>query len=312
MAIDYAKAYQKFIDEEFCAASVTKWMEANAKDVKFEGGRDIQLCDVSTTGLGTYDATKTDGTAYPKGVVNSKWRAYSLFMDRGVQFGLDHLAPSDSGFLATAENIMREFTRVNLVQEMDTYRICKLYNTVINGAYSDTNSLTGTITKDNAVAELLKTLNSAQNASEQIGGFVAYVNQDHLAAFMEATSTSSVPITFGNTVKVNDITYENVMKVGELPCIFVPKSRMVTEISILTGRDAQSAGGITKSDSGKYLNFMVLHTSTPLPVTKIESIKQIEPEDNQLFDGTLIQVRYLYDCFIPKNKVCSVAVHAEA
>ena len=82
------------------------------------------------------------------------------------------------------------------------------------------------------------------------------------------------------------------------------------EISILTGRDSQTAGGITKSDSGKYLNFVVASFDAPLAVSKIDSLKQFPPEENQLFDGTAIQARYLYDLFVPKNKVCAVAVHA--
>ena len=100
------------------------------------------------------------------------------------------------------------------------------------------------------------------------------------------------------------------MYVNDLVCIFAPKSRMVTEISILTGRDSQTAGGITKSDSGKYLNFVVASFDAPLAVSKIDSLKQFPPEENQLFDGTAIQARYLYDLFVPKNKVCAVAVHA--
>lgn len=310
MALDYAKVYQQFIDEEMCASSVTQWMMPAPGTVKFDGGKDIQICELSTTGLGTYDATKTDGSAYPQGAVTNKWRAYSLFMDRGVKFALDRTAPSDTGFMATAENVMREFARTQLAREMDTYRICKLYNTAVNGAYSDTNVFTGAVTKENAVSELLKTLTAAQNSSEQLTGFVAIINQELKAAFMEASNGTFSQITFGEKAEINGIEYENVMYVNDLACIFAPKSRMVTEISILTGRDSQTAGGITKSDSGKYLNFVVASFDAPLAVSKIDSLKQFPPEENQLFDGTAIQARYLYDLFVPKNKVCAVAVHA--
>lgn len=310
MALDYAKVYQQFIDEEMCASSVTQWMMPAPGTVKFDGGKDIQLCELSTTGLGTYDATKTDGSAYPQGAVTNKWRSYSLFMDRGVKFALDRTAPSDTGFMATAENVMREFARTQLAREQDTYRICKIYNTVVNGAYSAANSFKGAITKENAVGELLKTLTAAQNSSEQLTGFVAIINQELKPAFMEAANGTFSQITFGEKAEINGIEYENVMYVNDLVCIFAPKSRMVTDVSILSGRDDQASGGVTKSESGKYINFIVSSYDAPLAVSKIDSLKQFPPEENQLFDGTAIQARYLYDLFVPKAKVCSVAVHA--
>ena len=312
MALDYAKAYQTFIDEEMCACSVTQWMNPLPGTVKFDGGKDIQICELSTTGLGAYDATKTDGSAYPQGAVTNKWRSYSLFMDRGVKFALDRTAPSDTGFMATAENVMREFARTQLAREMDTYRICKLYNTAVNGAYSSENVFTGAVTKENAVGELVKTLAAAQNSSEQLNGFVAIINQELRPAFMEASANTVSQITFGEKAEINGIEYENVMYVGDLVCIFAPKSRMVTDVAVLSGREGETEGGVKKSDSGKYINFVVASYDAPLAVSKIDSLKQFPPEENQLFDGTAIQARYLYDLFVPKNKVCAVAVHAEA
>ena len=310
MALDYAKAYQQFIDEEMCASSVTQWMVPIPGTVKYDGGKDIQISELSTTGLGSYDAGKTDGSAYPQGAVTNKWRSYSLFMDRGVKFALDRTSPSDTGFMATAENVMREFARTQLARELDTYRITKLYNAAANGAYSATNVFNGSITKENAVGELLKTLTAAQNSSEQLTGFVAIVNQELKAAFMEAANNTFSQISFGEKAEINGIEYENVMYVNDLACIFAPKSRMVTEVAIRTGRDGETEGGVTKGENGKYINFVVASFDAPLAVSKIDSLKQFPPEENQLFDGTAIQARYLYDLFVPRNKVCSVAVHA--
>lgn len=309
MALDYAKAYQQFIDEEMCASSVTQWMTPLPGTVKFDGGKDIQICELSTTGLGTYDATKTDGSAYPQGAVTNKWRSYSLFMDRGVKFALDRTAPSDTGFMATAENVMREFARTQLARELDTYRICKLYNTAANGAYSATNLISAQVTKENAVSELFRTLTAAQNSSEQLDGFVAIINQELKPYFMEASANTVCQISFGNKAEINGVEYENVMYAGDLVCIFAPKSRMVTDVAVLSGRDNEAEGGVAMGEGGKHINFVVASFDAPMAVSKIDSLKQFPPEENQLFDGTAIQARYLYDLFVPKNKVCSVAVH---
>ncbi|MEG2177052.1 MAG: hypothetical protein RRY97_09285, partial [Oscillibacter sp.] len=50
-----------------------------------------------------------------------------MTMDRGVKFSLDRTDPSDSGFIVTAENVIREFARNALVREQDSYRINRLY-----------------------------------------------------------------------------------------------------------------------------------------------------------------------------------------
>ena len=126
-------------------------MTPSQGQIKYEGGKDIEISELSTTGLGTYDSTKTDGSAYPQGAVTNQWNTYSLTMDRGVKFALDRTSPSDAGFMATAENVMREFTRTQLVKEQDTYRISKLYSLVSQGDYATTNVLTGTIAKANEI-----------------------------------------------------------------------------------------------------------------------------------------------------------------
>lgn len=117
MAFDYAKAYQQFIDEELVAASATAWMIPEAGKVRFTGGRDVEISTLSTSGLGNYDATKSDGSAYPSGTVSNDWTTYTLAMDRGVKFALDRTSPNDTNFLATAENVIREFARNALVRE---------------------------------------------------------------------------------------------------------------------------------------------------------------------------------------------------
>ena len=114
MAIDYAKQYQNYIDEELAASSATEWMAAASGQVRYGGGKEVEIATLSTTGLGNYDSSKTDGSAYPNGAVTSKWTAHTLEMDRGVKFALDRVAPEDLSFPATAENVIREFARNQL------------------------------------------------------------------------------------------------------------------------------------------------------------------------------------------------------
>lgn len=127
MAFDYAKAYQQLIDEELAATSATAWMIPEADKIRFTSGRDIEISTLYTTGLGDYDAIKADGSAYSQRTVTNSWTNYTLSMSRGVKFSLNRTNPNDAGFIVTAENVIREFTRNALVKEQDNYRINRLY-----------------------------------------------------------------------------------------------------------------------------------------------------------------------------------------
>lgn len=43
MAIDYAKNYQNYIDEELAAASATEWMAATSGQVRYGEGKEVEI-----------------------------------------------------------------------------------------------------------------------------------------------------------------------------------------------------------------------------------------------------------------------------
>jgi len=307
MAIDYAKKYQKFIDEELAACSGTEWMAAGAGQVRYGEGKEVEINTLETTGLGNYDSTKTDGTAYPNGAVTSTWTAHTLKMDRGVKFALDHSAPEDVSFPATVENVIREFAKNQLAKEQDSYRIHKLYTAIkSNLMLAGTHVLSMDKNADDIVDKLCTLTQTLETDSERTGGFVALVASNMKNAFLRAAADNFNKITFEQEIEINGITYSHVMMVNDLPCIFVPAGRMKTGISIQTGRDDQSGGGIVALSDAKDIYAIVVAHDTPLAISKVDSLKQFGPEENQLFDGTAIQARYLYDLVVPSNKLASV------
>ena len=307
MAFDYAKAYQSFIDEELCAGSATAWMIPEAGKVRFTGGRDVEISTLSTSGLGDYDATKSDGSAYPSGTVSNAWKTYSLAMDRGVKFALDRTDPNDTNFLVTAENVIREFARNALVKEQDTYRIQKLY-ALADGdtAHKATHIVTEALTKTNAVAKVTELAQTVRDDAEEMEGYIALISHKCKSAFLEAASGTYHNITFGNKVAVNGVVYDNVMMLDDLPCIFVPQNRMKTAVTVQDG--SENDGGIVASEGAQDISVLITHCDTPLAVSKLDSIKQFGPAENQFFDGTAIQARYLYDLFVPSKRLVSIGV----
>ena len=307
MAIDYAKKYQKFIDEELAACSATEWMAAGAGQVRYGEGKEVEINTLKTTGLGDYDSTKTDGTAYPNGAVTSTWASHTLKMDRGVKFALDHSAPEDVNFPATVENVIREFAKSQLAKEQDSYRINKLYMAVKGALKSaSTHVLSFNSESDDIVDKLCTLTQTLETDSERTGGFVALVASNMKNAFLRAAADNFNKITFEQEIEINGITYSHVMMVNDLPCIFVPANRMKTSITIQTGRDDQADGGIVAGEEAKNIHAVVVAHDVPLAISKVDSLKQFGPEENQLFDGTAIQARYLYDLVVPSDKLASV------
>ena len=305
MAFDYAKAYQQFIDEELAACSATAWMIPAAGKVRFTGGRDIEISTLSTTGLGRYDATKADGSAYPQGAVSNVWKSHSLSMDRGVKFSLDRSDPNDTGFLVTAENVIREFARNALVREQDTYRIHRLYSlAVTDSAHKATHIVSAALTKDNAISTVSALMQTIRDDAEEADGYVALVSQKLKNAFLESAVGTYHDISFGNAVEINGVAYDGVMMLDDLPCIFVPQSRMKTAITIQDG--GSNDGGIIPGSGAKDISCLIAHCETPLAVSKLDTIKQFGPQENQLFDGTSIQARYLYDLFVPSKRLATL------
>lgn len=304
MAFEYAKAYQQFIDEELAAASATAWMVPPAGKVRFTGGRDVEIATLTTSGLGNYDAARTDGSAYPGGTVRSEWKSYPMAMDRGVKFSLDRMDPNDTHFTATAENVIREFSRSALVKEQDMYRINRIYKLLEeDGTLGGSHIVQARLTEDNAISTFSGLLQTVREDAEEAEGYVALVSHKNKNAFLEAAAGTYHSVTFGNAVSINGVAYENVMMLDDLPCVFVPQSRMKTAVDIQDGEN--NDGGILPGEGAKDIAALLVHCETPLAVGKLDSIKQFGPDENQLFDGTAIQARYLYDLFVPSGRLAS-------
>lgn len=76
-------------------------------------------------------------------------------------------------------------------------------------------------------------------------------------------------------MSINGVTYENVMMLDDLPCVFVPQSRMKTVITVQSGDSDQ--GGIVAGENAKDIACLITHCETPLAVSKLDAIKQFGP-----------------------------------
>ena len=52
--LEYAKIFQQALDEQVAATATTGWIEANAGQVIYNGGKEIKIPKMSLSGLSDY------------------------------------------------------------------------------------------------------------------------------------------------------------------------------------------------------------------------------------------------------------------
>ena len=95
--IQFATLLQQKLDEQVTVQSTSGWMESNAGLVQYDGGKEIKVPSLSTTGLTDYDR---DAGFTAQGKVTLSRETLTMTQDRSATFQLDAMDVNESGFLA--------------------------------------------------------------------------------------------------------------------------------------------------------------------------------------------------------------------
>lgn len=128
--IQYATILQNSLDKQIIQEAVTGWMDANAGQVKYNGGKEVKIPQLSMDGLANYDRNAESG--YTKGSIKFEYKTYEMTQDRGRKFQLDAMDVDETSFVLQATTIMGEFQRTQVAPEIDAYRLSKLASTKID------------------------------------------------------------------------------------------------------------------------------------------------------------------------------------
>lgn len=311
--ISFPDKYQSFIDEELEHGSYTQWMQPNETQVDYSGGKDVKIAQLTVGGMGNYD-TQATGGAYPKGSVKLVWKPYTIEMDRAVQFDLGRTVPSDSGWMATTENVTRTFGRTQLVPEQDIFRFNRVYSHLAarSDLASHIKTLTAALTAANAVSTITDLFTLLKEDSNDEQDFVCFMSAKNEPLFREISKTNHNDIQFGKTVSINGFSYK-CMILNELPVVFVPSKRMQTAIKVLDGRTAgQEAGGIVADTSSKQVEFLILSSEAAIAIGKVDSLKIFPCDVMQSSDETTINYHFLYDCWVLDNMLTTVGAAVQS
>ena len=301
--LQYSQQFQTVLDAQMLAGATSAFMEANAGQVKYDGGDTVHIPEISMQGLAKYDRDE----GFNQGSVTLKFNPYKMTQDRGRTFQLDSMDVNETNFVATAGTVMGEFQRTQVIPEIDSYRYSK-----IAALATAENKVTTGFTP--AVATILEKLEAEITEIQDV------VGEDEGLIIVMSTKLRTI---LNNADKfnryLNVAEFKNgsvnttVKSFNDIPILGVPSTRMKTAYVFNDGKTANQQAGGFKADAGaKDINWIIMPQRAPIAVSKTDKVRVFTPELNQKADAWKIDYRKYHDLWIPKNRFAAIRVNTGA
>lgn len=297
-----ATIFQQQLDKIAIQEAVTGWMDANAGQVKYNGGSEVKIPKMALQGMGDYDIDN----GYIQGAVTLTYQTKEMTQDRGRLFNLDPREVDETNFVATAGNVMGEFQRTFVIPEIDAYRLSKVASDAITAnkagmiEYGYTPGATGTSS--------LRKLKEAIKAVRDMGYNGPLV--------CHATETFKMELELEMAKQLTAITFSKggvqtqVPGVDTVPIIPTASNRMYTAITIRDGKTSgQEEGGYVKGSTAKDMNFILMARQVPIAITKLDTLRIFDPLTNQGKNAWQLDYRRFHDLWTLDNKINGVFVN---
>lgn len=289
-----AQIFQSELDKLAIQEMTTGWMDGNAGQVKYNGGDTVRIPTLSMNGLGDYDRD----TGFVRGSITTTWETKTLTQDRGRFFNIDAMDVDESNWIATAGNVLSEFQRLQVVPEIDAYRISKLANIAITAGNKE---------EGYASSALAALKRGIKNIREYYGNsnLVAHATLDFVNALEIELAGHLQSVTFS----VNGVD-TRVPSVDGVPIIPTAAARMLTAITLYDGTTSgQTAGGYVAGANADTVNFLVTESRVPLAITKQDKVRIFTPDENQEMDAYKISYRRFHDLWVKDNQTNGLFVN---
>lgn len=301
--LQYSQQFQTVLDAQMLASATSAFMEANAGQVKYDGGDTVHIPEVSMQGLAKYDRDE----GFNQGSVTLKFNPYKMTQDRGRTFQLDSMDVNETNFVATAGTVMGEFQRTQVIPEIDSYRYSK-----IAALATAENKVTTGFTP--AVATILEKLEAEITEIQDVVG-----EEEGLIIVMSTKLRTILNNADKFNRYLNVAEFKNgsvnttVKSFNDIPILGVPSARMKTAYVFNDGKTANQQAGGFKADTGaKDINWIIMPQRAPIAVSKTDKVRVFTPELNQKADAWKIDYRKYHDLWIPKNRFAAIRVNTGA
>jgi len=294
-SIALASKFQPILDEIYKNASLTSFMDARTKPVNFGGASAVNVFKTSVVGMGTYSRS----TGYPAGDVTGTWETLTLSAQRGRAFSIDRMDDEETLGMAFG-TLADEFIRTQVVPEVDAYRF---------SAYASKANITEVATPAalDTGAKVLAAFDVAMKALD--GDEVPAVGRK---LFLSTDCYNLLKGQLTRSLQNQTTADRRVFELDGVQVIAVPQTRFYKGITLSAGATSD-AGGFSKTVStGRDINFLLLHPSAVLQVTKLDKLKVFAPDENQTADAWLFQYRLYHDAFVYDSKVKGIYSHIAA
>jgi hypothetical protein len=299
--INYSTLFQTALDTQMIQGATSGWMEANAGQVIYNGGKDIKIPKISMDGLGNYDRNN----GFTQGSVTLTYETMTMTQDRARTFSLDAMDVNESNFVANAGSVMSQFQSTQVIPEIDAYRYSKIASLAIAGSRASGGyapSATDILTKLKADIAAIK---------DSVGDIPLVITMSHTTRNILENSTE-----VSKQLQISDFTSgqynTKVMMVDDNPIVSVPSVRLKTAYVFNDAKTAgQTAGGFVAASGAKNINWIICPQSAPIAVSKTDTLRIFDPNTNQTAHAYKMDYRKYHDLWIPDNKLASVFVNVK-
>lgn len=300
MAVNYATIFSPVIDQALVATLTSALMQADAADVKYEGGSTIKLATITTPGLGNY----TRATGYPTGALSVEWNSYTFEKDRAIRMNIDKFDVDETNFVDTVANAVKVMRENDTDPEIDAYRYSKVFSTVAATALAATPAPMAHYTPAAAtiLGKLQDDMTAVQDTVGETAPLVCYMSRQAygiLAKTDDLSRTLNALETDINGVKTK------VKGLDDMPIIPVPSARMRTAY---TYNDGSSTYGFAAAATAGKINWIIAPRGALKAVVKGDEVKVFDPEVNQTFSGWSILFRLYHTLLVLEAKIPSMRI----
>lgn len=281
------KKYIDLLDEVYKVNAKTSILDGDNTLVRAGANADeIIIPKMTLDGLADYSRN----SGYVNGNVTLTNETVKFNYDRGRAFTVDAMDNEETAGIAFGK-LSSEFIRTKVVPEVDAFRLATY------AGISGISSATGTLESGNDALTALVTAVSKMDDDE--------VAEEGRVLFITPTLYNLI---------LNADTYKSKEIMSRFSSVVtVPQSRFYTAIELADGTTGgETAGGFTKTEDAKDINFMIIQKGAILQYPKHVVNKVVSPEENQTSDGWKFFYRSYGLADVYENKVAGIYLHHKA
>lgn len=300
MAINYATIFSPVIDQALVATLTSAPMQADAADIKYEGGSTIKLATVSTSGLGDYNRA----TGYPSGAVSVDWATYAFDKDRAIRLNIDKFDVDETAFVDTVANAVKVLREENTDPEIDAYRYAKVFSAVAGSSLAATPAPMEVYVpnKSDILTKLQDDMTAVQDTVGETSPLICYMSRQAYGVLSKSSEMDKILQVL--ETNINGVATK-VKGLDSMPIIPVPSSRMRTAY---TFNDGTSTFGFAAAATAGKINWIIAPRGALKGVVKGDEVKVIEPAVNQSFSGWSIMFRLYHTLIVLSAKIPSMRI----